>query len=573
MAFRPRSTPRTAVWGWVKAAVVARVAVALGAVMIVNLGAMAPGGVSASAGTLPAGRTVAYQPPVNGPVVDPFRLPAQQWEPGNRGVDYATGPADVVATAAPGVVVFAGQVGGDLHVTVAHDDGLRTTYSFLVSVAVAQGAVLDAGDVVGVSDGRFHFGVRDPHGAYLDPLSLFVATVVRLVPGGDDGAVVVVGSSQASLWALVSDLVGRGVSVGAPPGVPVLPFPVDVGSTMVHYAHHFGSQAALREMAVAVAGELAGQGECTPAEQSPPPPVERRIMVTVAGFGSTSDPMGIDGVDTETLGYDPSDVMRFSYAGGRVPGPSDGPPSPFDDLEASTYGTEHSLGDLQVAARRFTEFLDGVAEAAPGVPIDVVAHSQGGVVARLALAAAAQSGGGPPEVTTLVTLGSPHQGANLATAGAGIASTPAGAALLDFAGAFGLGVSSDSEALQQLSQLSPISAFGAGEGTHDGPDGLGDVGEGINFTSVAARGDPVVPSPRTRTFGANSVTVSVDGPLAHDALPGSEHATREIGLAVAGWGPTCRSVGARVTDVVVGHGIAGVHDAAGVSLLTLAALL
>lgn len=573
MACWPRTTTHATPWGRTKAVALARVAVTLGVVMVASVGAVGPGGASASAGTAPGSHPVAYQPPVDGPVVDPFRLPAQQWEPGNRGVDYATGPADAVATAAPGVVVFAGQVGGDLHVTVAHDDGLRTTYSFLVSIAVAHGAVLDAGDVVGVSAGRFHFGVRDPNGAYLDPLSLFAVAVVRLVPGGDDGAVVVVGSSPASLWSLVADLVGRGVAVGSQPGVPVLPFPVDVGSTMAHYAQHFGSHAALRQAAVAVAGELASQGECTPGDQMPPPPGQRRIMVTVAGFGSTSEPMGIDGVDAAALGYDPADVMRFSYAGGRVPGPPGDPPSPLDGLGANTYGVEHSLGDLQVAAGRLGAFLNEVAEAAPGVPIDVVAHSQGGVVARLALAAPVEGGEGPRGVATLVTLGSPHQGANLATAGAGIASTPIGAAVLDFAGGLGLGVSSDSQALRQLSQLSAISAARDGGLTGDAASGAGDVGKGINFTSVAARGDPVVPSPRTRVAGAKPVTVSVDGPLAHDALPGSAHATREIGLAVAGWAPTCRSVGARVIDALVGHGIAGVHDAAGVSLLTLAALL
>ena len=39
-----------------------------------------------------ASPSVTYRPPVDAPVVDPFRPPAERWSAGNRGVEYATDP-------------------------------------------------------------------------------------------------------------------------------------------------------------------------------------------------------------------------------------------------------------------------------------------------------------------------------------------------------------------------------------------------------------------------------------------------------------------------------------------------
>src|SRR6202008_2065782 len=93
-----------------------------------------------------------YQPPVTAPVVDPFRPPSNAYGPGNRGLDYGTTPGTEIKAAADGEVVFAGQVGGTLHVVVLHADGIRTSYSFLASIAVARGATVEAGDVLGTTN-------------------------------------------------------------------------------------------------------------------------------------------------------------------------------------------------------------------------------------------------------------------------------------------------------------------------------------------------------------------------------------------------------------------------------------
>ena len=125
---------------------------------------------------------VSYRPPVNAPVIDAFRPPAHVGAPGNRGLEYATVPGTAVRAAAPGVVSFAGRVGRHAHVTVVHPDGVRTSYSFLRTVAVRAAQRVAAGDVLGTAGASLHFGARIGE-AYVDPAVLLGATRrARLVP-------------------------------------------------------------------------------------------------------------------------------------------------------------------------------------------------------------------------------------------------------------------------------------------------------------------------------------------------------------------------------------------------------
>ena len=124
------------------------------------------------------------EPPVDGVVVDPFRPPDHIGAPGNRGWEYATSPGSPVRAVAGGVVAFAGQVGGQLHVSIDHPGGLRTSYSFLAEVTVSRGQAIGAGQQVGVAGSRFHFGARR-NGEYIDPATLFgpgPGGPARLVP-------------------------------------------------------------------------------------------------------------------------------------------------------------------------------------------------------------------------------------------------------------------------------------------------------------------------------------------------------------------------------------------------------
>jgi murein DD-endopeptidase MepM/ murein hydrolase activator NlpD len=135
------------------------------------------------AATVPSRRGPRYVPPVDAPVVDPFRAPASPYAAGNRGLDYETIPGQPVTAIGDGVVVFAGQVAHQRFVTILHPDGLRSSYSWLASISVSVGERVDRGQQLGVAGGRFQLGVRRGS-AYLDPARLFGRGRARLVPTG-----------------------------------------------------------------------------------------------------------------------------------------------------------------------------------------------------------------------------------------------------------------------------------------------------------------------------------------------------------------------------------------------------
>jgi len=139
-----------------------------------------------------AGYAWPLQPPPA--VLTPFRAPTHAYGPGHRGVDLAGRAGQPVLAARAGTVAFAGPVAGHGVVSVQHDDGLRTTYE-PVSATVATGAVVRAGDVLGVLEPGhtgcaaeavcLHWGVRRDRLDYLDPLVLLGPTRVRLLPVPD----------------------------------------------------------------------------------------------------------------------------------------------------------------------------------------------------------------------------------------------------------------------------------------------------------------------------------------------------------------------------------------------------
>ena len=80
--------------------------------------------VSLLAGPVAPGQVPAcLRPPVVAPVVDPFREPACEWCPGNRGLTYGAPAGTVVRAAAAGTVSFSGVVAGTRYVVVEHAAG------------------------------------------------------------------------------------------------------------------------------------------------------------------------------------------------------------------------------------------------------------------------------------------------------------------------------------------------------------------------------------------------------------------------------------------------------------------
>ena len=85
----------------------------------------------------------------------------------------------------------------------------------------------------------------------------------------------------------------------------------------------------------------------------------------------------------------------------------------------------------------------------------------------------------------------------------------------------------------------------------------------VDAVSIAARGDVIVPVPRSEAPGMDEVVVPLVGRTAHSDLPGSDEATRALGLALAGLPPGCQSFGDALADQVVGEGISLAEDLAG----------
>ena len=109
-----------------------------------------------------------WRPPVDAPVVDPFREPECRWCPGNRGLEYGNPPGARVTAVATGRVTYAGSIAGTVYVVVQHGDGLRATYGNLRSSVHDAGDLVVRGATVGRAAGRVHFGLRDGD-RYLDP--------------------------------------------------------------------------------------------------------------------------------------------------------------------------------------------------------------------------------------------------------------------------------------------------------------------------------------------------------------------------------------------------------------------
>jgi murein DD-endopeptidase MepM/ murein hydrolase activator NlpD len=131
--------------------------------------------------------------PVVGPVIRGYDLPESPYGSGHRGIDIAAVVGTTVVSAAPGIVSFAGPVGGALFVSVDHGAGVVSSYSFLSVVDVHKGDVVAEAAPVGrsgtghpgITPAHLHFGVR-VDGAYADPMSFLqpagVVSLVRLAP-------------------------------------------------------------------------------------------------------------------------------------------------------------------------------------------------------------------------------------------------------------------------------------------------------------------------------------------------------------------------------------------------------
>ena len=142
---------------------------------------------------VPRARPAPWTAPLGGAlhVTRGFAPPATAYGAGHRGVDLAGTPGMPVLAAGAGTVLFAGMVAGRPVVSIAHANGLRTTYE-PVDPSVAAGRAVASGSPIGsLLTGHagcpeaacLHWGLLRGN-AYLDPLLLLHPPRIRLLPLG-----------------------------------------------------------------------------------------------------------------------------------------------------------------------------------------------------------------------------------------------------------------------------------------------------------------------------------------------------------------------------------------------------
>jgi pimeloyl-ACP methyl ester carboxylesterase len=241
--------------------------------------------------------------------------------------------------------------------------------------------------------------------------------------------------------------------------------------------------------------------------------------------------------------------MRFSYAGGRTPGATSGE---LAMIPSTTYAPADTFGDLRDAGERLAQLIIAAAAALPaGVPIDVIAHSQGGLVARVALARVAVR---RPELISrlglVATIATPHHGAALAEIGSLMADDPRQALVLE--AGFEVAGEEIDPGSTVVHQLAPGSPF-----LHE--LGHTPLPEAVHMLSIGGSGDLVVPLPSTELDGVAHATVSLAGPSAHDEITSTPGVARELALALAGKPPTCEDLLEAITDSLNGRTIEGIE--------------
>jgi murein DD-endopeptidase MepM/ murein hydrolase activator NlpD len=132
--------------------------------------------------------------PVTGPVIRGFDPPQDPYGSGHRGIDIAAPAGTPVLAAESGTVTFAGSVGGELFVTIAHAGGLASTYSWVSSLSVRRDDTVMRGQEIARSGSGHPGALEPPHlhvgvkldGEYVDPLAylsaLSVSGMIHLAP-------------------------------------------------------------------------------------------------------------------------------------------------------------------------------------------------------------------------------------------------------------------------------------------------------------------------------------------------------------------------------------------------------
>jgi hypothetical protein len=242
---------------------------------------------------------------------------------------------------------------------------------------------------------------------------------------------------------------------------------------------------------------LASRASCTTDTKQPASGGgSGHLAMTVAGIDSATNPKTGTALalDTKRLGYRTGEVHSFSYS------PTGGP-----------YTREQTWSNLRVAAHQLGGQLRALQRAVPGREVDLIAHSQGGVVVAFFLAHVydATNPSYPP-LGSVVTLSSPLQGAPAATAVHRVRTTASGRAVLDGVDQVARGAIPPTSGTSTR-QLAEGSSFIRGLHRDQLP-------EQIDLTTISGVDDVIVPADHTGIAGSRSVTVDPSGISDHTSI-------------------------------------------------------
>jgi len=257
---------------------------------------------------------------------------------------------------------------------------------------------------------------------------------------------------------------------------------------------------------------------------------DHRVMIVAGIESSITNGGASSALPADKLGYQSSEVFYYSYA-----------------RNGGDYTAADTEGSLVTAARRLGEQLRALERREPGREVDLLAHSQGGVVVTEFLEHVYHpSDPSYPPLGTVVAMASPFRGTPVATGAEDAARTLRGRALMTAGGAVAdrLGVS-----------LPDPQSVAAGELTEDAPF-IHDLEHSklpvqVQLTAIGASTDLVVPGGNARRSGADNTMITPYAVNAHTGIVTDAAALRATRAAIEQRPLPCRSLMSTVGGEVV----------------------
>jgi hypothetical protein len=241
--------------------------------------------------------------------------------------------------------------------------------------------------------------------------------------------------------------------------------------------------------------------------QGPPPKAPNgNIVVAVAGIGSHTDRQkngkitsnaDMYSMDLRTLGFKEDQIFHFSYkgieSGGRGPYRLHAP-----------YSKEDTYKSIVDSAALLDEQLRAIHRLYPDKKIDIVAHSQGGLVAEYYVTKFFKKADKDAAVIDhMVTIASPHQGTDAATLYRSLSRSSLGQGLVH-----GLDWAADGTGLLPRPSAASVQQMAEGSGFIKRLNKNWDPKK-VRTTTIGATFDFVVPAPHTLLKGSAHYTTNL----------------------------------------------------------------